>query len=103
DLLRGHERTELLVAAALERGLAVEGHGAGARLPALNAQAAWGVGDDHEGISAADLAARLRLGLRAFARQGATRQDIDAYTELWRDGGPSLRRLSLVTDGVDLR
>jgi len=47
DLLRGHPRTEELVEAALARGLAVTGHGAGARQPALNAMAACGVGDDH--------------------------------------------------------
>src|SRR5215831_16482112 len=43
DLLRGHRRSRDLIDAALARGLAVEGHGAGARLVALNALAAAGV------------------------------------------------------------
>ena len=38
--------------AALSRGMAVEGHGAGARLAVVEALAASGVGSDHEGISA---------------------------------------------------
>jgi len=101
DLLRGHTRTEELVEAALARGLAVTGHGAGARLPALNAMAAWGVGDDHEGISADDVRSRLRLGLQGFARHGATRQDLPDIARLWREGGVALSRLSLVTDGVE--
>lgn len=102
DLLRGHPRAEALVAAALERGLAVEGHGAGARPQALGALAAWGVGDDHEGLDSQDLLNRLRLGLHGFARQGATRQDLQEIARLWRDEEVSLRRLSLVTDGVEV-
>ena len=101
DLLRGHPRTEALVEAALARGLAVTGHGAGARLPALNALAGWGVGDDHEGISADDVLNRLRLGLHGFARHGATRQDLPEIASLWHEHGAALGRLSLVTDGVE--
>ncbi len=101
DLLRGHDRTEAMVEAALARGLAVTGHGAGARLPALNALAAWGVGDDHEGISAADVLDRLRLGLHGFARHGATRQDLPDIARLWQERRIALARLSFVTDGVE--
>jgi adenine deaminase len=101
DLLRGHRRSEELIAAALERGLPVEGHGAGARLSALNAIAAFGIGSDHEAITAEDSLARLRLGLRAEARHGATRQDLPVLAGLWRDGSVDLSRVSLVTDGVE--
>lgn len=101
DLLRGHARTEALVEAALRRGLAVTGHGAGARPGSLSALAAWGVGDDHEGIGADDLLQRLRIGLHGFARHGATRQDLPEIARLWREEHASLRRLSLVTDGVE--
>lgn len=101
DFLRGHPRTEALVAAALERGLAVEGHGAGARPPALNAMAAGGVGSDHESISAEDLLNRLRLGLHGMARHGATRQDLPAMAALWRDRPLDPGRLALVTDGLE--
>ncbi|MDQ6744230.1 MAG: hypothetical protein M3Z97_15175 [Candidatus Dormibacteraeota bacterium] len=101
DLLRGHRRSEALIAAALERSLPVEGHGAGARPAALNAIAASGIGSDHESITAEDSLARLRLGLRAEARHGATRQDLPALAALWRELRVDLGRLSLVTDGVE--
>ncbi len=101
DMLRGHPRTEALVAAALERGLAVQGHAAGARLPALNALAGLGVGSDHEGITAEDVLSRLRLGLTAMARHGATRQDLPAIAELWRGRNVDPGRLALVTDGLE--
>jgi adenine deaminase len=101
DLLRGHSRTEELIAAALERGMVVAAHGAGARLPALNALAAFGTGGDHEGISAADLLDRLRIGLYGLARHGATRQDLPALAALWRRAGVDVGRLGLVTDGVE--
>ena len=101
DLLRGHRRSEALIDAAIERDLAVEGHGAGAREAALNALTATGWGDDHEAIDAAGTITRLRLGLHALARHGATRQDLDAIAEAWRDRDLGGARLSLSTDGVE--
>jgi adenine deaminase len=101
DLLRGHPRTEALVDAALSRGMAVEGHGAGARLPAIEALAASGVGSDHEGITAEEVLARLRAGLVVFVRQGATRQDLPAIAPLLRDHQVDLSRVGLVCDGVE--
>lgn len=101
DLLRGHPRTDALIAAALDRGLPVEGHGAGARLPALAALAAMGVSGDHEGINAEDLRLRLRLGLWGLMRHGATRQDLHAIAALWQVDPPALGRAALVTDGVE--
>jgi adenine deaminase len=101
DLLRGHPRTEALVDAALSRGMAVEGHGAGARLPGIAALAASGVGSDHEGIDAEEVLARLRAGLVAFARHGATRQDLPAIAPLLRDHQVDLSRVGLVCDGVE--
>jgi len=102
DLLRGHPRTEALVEAALRRGMAVEGHGAGARPASLHALAAFGVSSDHEGINADETLARLRAGLTAFARHGATRQDLEAIAALWRDHRElDLSRLGLVSDGVE--
>jgi adenine deaminase len=101
DLLRGHPRTEALVDAALGRGMAVEGHGAGARLAVVDALAAAGVGSDHEGISAEDVLTRLRVGLVAFARHGATRQDLPAVAPLLHDHHLDLSRVGLVCDGVE--
>ncbi len=101
ETLRGHPRTEGLIEAALRRDLTVEGHGAGARPPSLAALQALGATADHEAIDAADLRARLRLGLWAEARHGATRQDLDQIAPLWQEGGVDLRRLTLVNDGVE--
>lgn len=101
DLMRGHARSAALIALALERGLPVEGHGAGARLPALNALAGFGAGSDHEAITADDILTRLRLGLHAEMRHGATRQDLPAMAALWRGGRLDGSRMSFMTDGLE--
>jgi adenine deaminase len=101
DLLRGHRRSQALIGAALERGLPVEGHGAGARPASLNALAATGVGADHESIAPEDVLARRRLGLHAELRHGATRQDLPAMAALWREGRIGGSGLSFVTDGLE--
>jgi adenine deaminase len=103
DLLRGHERARRLIDAARERGLAVEGHAAGARAHHLEALVELGVGADHEAIDAAGTELRLRLGFYAYAREGLTRQDVDAIAPLWRDGAAPLERLSFCTDGLDVQ
>ena len=101
DLLRGHRRSEAMIAAAHERGLPVDGHGAGARPAALNALSAFGIASDHEGIDAEEVLARLRLGLHTMVRQGATRQDLHAIAPLWRDHELDGSRLTFVTDGIE--
>ena len=101
DLVRGHARSEAMIAAALERGLPVEGHGAGARLPALNAMGGFGAAADHESISADDVLARLRLGFHAELRHGATRQDLPTISAVWRERELDSSRLSFVTDGLE--
>src|SRR5215472_6275979 len=101
DLLRGHARSERMIAAALERGLPVEGHGAGARSSVLNALGGLGVSADHEAIDRDDVLARLRLGLHTELRHGATRQDLPAVTAALRERPLDVSRLSLVTDGVE--
>ncbi|HSR22051.1 MAG TPA: adenine deaminase C-terminal domain-containing protein [Candidatus Eisenbacteria bacterium] len=101
DLLRGHARSLRMIDAALDRGLPVEGHGAGARAATLNALAAHGIGSDHEGISPEDVLARRRLGLHTELRHGTTRQDLPAIAALWRDRHLDGAGLSFVTDGVE--
>jgi len=101
DLLRGHRRSRAMIDAALERGLPVEGHGAGARPAALNALAGHGISADHESIQPDDVLARRRLGLHTELRHGATRQDLPAIAGLWRDGRIDGAGLSFVTDGLE--
>jgi adenine deaminase len=59
-----------------------------------------GIGADHEAIAAADTAERLRIGLFAYAREGLTRQDLEAIAPVWLDGSAPVERLALCTDGV---
>ena len=102
EVLKGNARVDALVAGALRRGLTVEGHGAGARPAALNAFAAYGITADHEGIDPVDEVNRMRLGIWAMGRHGATRQDLPAIAGLWREGDiAALGRFALVTDGVE--
>ena len=102
EVLRGNVRVDALVSGALRRGLTVEGHGAGAKPEGLNALAAYGITADHEGIDPLDELNRMRLGMWAMGRHGATRQDLPAIAGLWRDGGgAALGRFALVTDGVE--
>ena len=102
ELARGNARVDSLIAGALRRGLTVEGHGAGARPAALNAFAAYGITADHEGIDPVDELNRMRLGMWAMGRHGATRQDLPAIAGLWQDGErAALGRFALVTDGVE--
>ena len=102
EVVRGHPRVEALLAGAHVRGMTVEGHGAGAREPVLNPFAAAGITADHEGIDAGDALNRLRLGLYAMARHGATRQDLPAIAALWQQGLVSdFGRLAFISDGVE--
>ena len=101
NLLRGHRRAGHLIARALDLGLAVEGHGAGAHGQALAAMAASGVGSDHEPISVGQVEARIRLGLYVYLREGVTRQDFDRLAPAFHLSEPSLNRLALCTDGVE--
>jgi adenine deaminase len=102
ELLRGNPRAEALVRAAVARGLAVEGHAAGAKRHHLEALMELGVGADHEAITAGETAERLRLGLYAYAREGITRQDLDAIAPVWREGLAPLDRLAFCSDGLDV-
>ena len=102
DLLRGHQRSLGLNAAAVERGLAVEGHGAGAKAGPLQAMVALGVGSDHEPTTPEEVRARLRLGIYVYLRNGATRQDLVSLSGLWAGQAPPAR-VAFCTDGVDPR
>jgi adenine deaminase len=102
EVIRGHPRVEALVAGAHLRGMTVEGHGAGAKEPILNAFAGSGIAADHEATDAADTLNRARLGLYAEIRHGATRQDLPAIAHLWQDGElKDFGRLTLVSDSLE--
>ncbi|MCP4694191.1 MAG: adenine deaminase, partial [Desulfobacterales bacterium] len=83
----------------LAAGKILEGHSAGARRSRLNAYAGVGPSSCHEPIDADQVLERLRLGLHVMAREGSIRRDLEKIVKI-KETGVSLRRLTLVSDGV---
>lgn len=81
-------------------GKTVEGHSAGAGGRKMMAYAATGVSSCHEPITAEEVRERLRLGIYVMVREGSIRRDLDAVARV-KDMAVDLRRLILVTDGID--
>lgn len=77
----------------------VEGHSAGARGKKLMAYVVSGVSSCHEPITPEEVLERLRLGLHVMIREGSIRRDLSKISKI-KESGVSLRRLSLVTDGI---
>ncbi len=88
--------------ATLAAGKTIEGHSAGARDGKLAAYTALGVTSCHEPITADEALARLRLGMHVMVREGNVRRDLAAIAAI-RGAGVDLRRLTVVSDGVDPR
>jgi len=101
-LLRGRqgERVRELASMALELGKRVEGHTAGASGRKLQAYTDLGVSSCHEPITEEEVLDRLRLGYWVMIRQGTIRKELEAVQGIFKRG-LDLRRLILVTDGVD--
>lgn len=85
---------------AFRHGKTLEGHSAGARGKKLAAYIAAGISSCHEPITAEEVLERLRLGLHVMIREGSIRRDLEAIAQI-KDKGIQLRRLVLVTDGVE--
>ena len=86
----------------LRRGKTLEGHSAGARGRKLMAYTAMGISSCHEPITAYEVLERLRLGIYVMIREGSIRRELEAVSQL-KDMNIDLRRLILVTDGVDAK
>ena len=97
---RQGERVRELVSIALGLGKTIEGHTAGARGRKLQAYACFGVTSCHEPINEDEVLERLRLGYSVMIREGAVRKELDGVKDIFRKK-VDLRRLILVTDGVD--
>lgn len=78
----------------------VEGHTAGARGRKLQAYLALGPSSCHEPIRAEEALERLRLGLHVMVREGSVRRDLEEVIKV-KDLGVDLRRVVLVSDGLD--
>ncbi len=85
--------------AAVERGLRIDGHAAGASPRTLGLIAAAGITADHEAISAEELLARLRLGYWIMLRHSSLRPDGPELAAGLREAGVATARVMLTTDG----
>jgi adenine deaminase len=81
-------------------GKSLEGHSAGASVKKLNAYIATGISSCHEPIKADEVLERLRLGLYVMIREGSIRRDLQEISKI-KDFGIDLRRLILVSDGME--
>ncbi|WP_246556206.1 adenine deaminase C-terminal domain-containing protein [Desulfonema magnum] len=84
----------------LVAGKTLEGHSAGASGKKLAAYVAAGISSCHEPINAEQVLERLRMGIHVMAREGSIRREIEEISKI-KDAGTDLRRLTLVTDGVE--
>ncbi len=81
-------------------GKRLEGHSAGAKGNKLMAYIALGISSCHEPINAEEVLERLRLGIHVMIREGSIRRDLAPISRI-KDAGVELRRLILVTDGIE--
>ncbi|MED1724915.1 adenine deaminase C-terminal domain-containing protein [Brevibacillus parabrevis] len=81
-------------------GKRMEGHHPGASRETLNIASAAGITACHEGITAEDLLARLRLGMYATLRHSSIRPDLPELVKGWLALGlPWSSRMMLTSDG----
>ena len=99
-VLQHPDRLLPLFEETLRCGKLVEGHAAGARGRKLMAYAVTGASSCHEPTSVEEVLERLRLGIYVMIREGSVRRELDAIACI-KDMDVDLRRLILVTDGVD--
>jgi adenine deaminase len=85
---------------ALDMGKKLEGHSAGAKGSRLMAYLSTGISSCHEPTDAHEVLERLRLGIHVMAREGSVRRELDEIAKI-RDAKIDLRRLILVTDGLN--
>lgn len=100
EVLRERERYLELVHRCLSLCKAVQGHTAGARGRKLLGYLSLGVSSCHEPINPKEALERLRLGLYVMVREGSVRRDLEEVIKV-KDLGVDLRRMVLVSDGLD--
>ena len=99
DVIREDRWTIDNMALALTRKKVVDGHASGAKGNKLVAYVASGVSSCHESISASEALEKLRLGLYIIIREGSIRRDLEAVSEIIKEG-IDCRRLCLGTDAL---
>lgn len=98
-VLNGDVRMHDEIRAALRVGKPATGHYAHPDVGrGLVAYAASGVSSDHESTTAADVLARLRLGMWTMLREGSAWRDVKETVKAITQAGVDARRAVLVTD-----
>lgn len=69
------------VVSARANGKVANGHAIGLTWDKLNVYAAAGLSDDHESVVYEELFERLRLGIKAFIREGSTERNVEALVK----------------------
>jgi adenine deaminase len=85
---------------ALERGLRVEGHTAGAAAEKIAALAAGGLTSDHEPITVDEVLSRARQGMAVMLRDSSLRPDLVGLLETVTLAPALTSRLMLTSDGA---
>jgi adenine deaminase len=88
------------LALALERGLRVEGHTAGAAAEKIAALAAGGLTSDHEPITVDEVLSRARQGIAVMLRDSSLRPDLADLLDTLKRAPALASRLMLTSDGA---
>ncbi|MBN2449789.1 MAG: adenine deaminase [Lentisphaeria bacterium] len=82
SVLRGDEETLAKIAAALRRGLLVDGHAPRLTGNDLDAYLAAGIRTDHECLSLAEAREKIARGMQIIIREGSTARNLEALAPL---------------------
>ncbi|MBM9594536.1 adenine deaminase [Roseitranquillus sediminis] len=97
-VIGGSQQMLAEIAETQRAGKTVGGHYASPDLAGLNAYAAGGPADDHEGTREEDAIARVRQGMRAMLRLGSAWYDVKAQITAVTEKGLDPRNFILCTD-----
>ena len=86
------------IADALQRRKIVNGHAIGRLGQELNIYASAGISDDHECVTAEELVARLRAGMRVLVREGSTERNLDSLIKGAIEANVPIENLCFCTD-----
>ena len=100
SVLQAPETSLPVLDESFRSGKTLEGHSAGAKGKKLAAYLAAGISSCHEPIQPEEVIERLRLGIYVMVREGSIRRDLEAISVI-KDSNVDLRRLVLVTDGIE--
>lgn len=102
EVIHGDQNFPALAVESLKLRKPVEGHAAGCQAEKLQAYLTLGISSCHESVTMEEVMEKLRLGVFAMIREGSVRKELETICSI-KDKSIDLRRVSLVTDGIDPR